>query len=118
MGNLIGARKIFFIFAARIFRKFPVGRNTAFKNARTMLYYEEKSFALGALEKDPPPVYLTVQEHTERGADGMPQQRTVLCIQDLSCVGRSSLAAVLPTLAAAGKNLIAPRLTNNSERFF
>lgn len=32
----------------------------------------------------------------------MPQQRTVLCIQDLSCVGRSSLAVVLPTLAAAG----------------
>lgn len=32
----------------------------------------------------------------------MPVQRTVLCIQDLSCVGRSSLAAVLPTLAAAG----------------
>lgn len=32
----------------------------------------------------------------------MPQQRTVLCIQDLSCVGRSSLAAVLPTLAATG----------------
>lgn len=32
----------------------------------------------------------------------MPQQRTVLCIQDLSCVGRSSLAVVLPTLAATG----------------
>lgn len=32
----------------------------------------------------------------------MPKQRTVLCIQDLSCVGRSSLAAVLPTLAATG----------------
>lgn len=32
----------------------------------------------------------------------MREQRTALCIQDLSCVGRSSLAAVLPTLAAAG----------------
>lgn len=32
----------------------------------------------------------------------MPKQQTVLCIQDLSCVGRSSLAVVLPTLAAAG----------------
>ncbi len=32
----------------------------------------------------------------------MRAQRTALCIQDLSCVGRSSLAAVLPTLAAAG----------------
>lgn len=32
----------------------------------------------------------------------MPQQPTVLCIQDLSCVGRCSLAVVLPALAAMG----------------
>ena len=32
----------------------------------------------------------------------MAGQHSVLCIQDFSCVGRSSLAVVLPTLAAAG----------------
>jgi len=32
----------------------------------------------------------------------MQKQHTVLCIQDLSCVGRCSLAVVLPALAAMG----------------
>lgn len=32
----------------------------------------------------------------------MPKQDTVLCIQDLSCVGRCSLAVVMPALAAMG----------------